>query len=198
MARFCLSSRSRARPNAATTVREDLVAEVGNVPGVAKAEGELWSAGGWIDGEFKRAAGGGGTIISTSSSEPFNPASKVDGRMPGRAREVALLRDTAEKHNLALGDRVGIVTRAGVAQVTIVGVYDLGSANAGGTDVVSAPLAEIQRWYDRAGEVTSVNVAAEHGVAPRRARPAHPRSPASRTCPRTHRRRRRLTTRPTR
>ena len=148
-------------------MREDLIAEVAKVPGVAKAEGELWSAGGLvIDGEFKRSAGGGGTIISTSSSEPFNPASNVDGRMPQRGPEVALLRDTAEKHNLALGDRVGIATRGGIPQVTIVGVYDLGSANAGGTDVVSAPLAEIQHWFDRAGEVTSVNVAAEDGVAP--------------------------------
>ena len=156
-----------SQANAAKTVREDLVAEVAKVPGVAKAEGELWSAGGLvIDGEFKRSAGGGGTIISTSSSEPFNPASNVDGRMPERGPEVAVLRDTAEKHSLALGDRVGIATRGGVPQVTIVGVYDLGSANAGGTDVVSAPLAEIQHWYDRAGEVTSVNVAAEDGVAP--------------------------------
>ena len=46
------------------------------------------------------------------------------------------------------------------------GVYDLGSANAGGTDLVSAPLHDIQRWFDRQGEVTTINVAGADGLAP--------------------------------
>ena len=59
--------------------------------------------------------------------------------MPERSGEVALYRDTAEKHDLEPGDSLGIATRDGTVQVTVVGVYDLGSANAGGTDLVSAP-----------------------------------------------------------
>ncbi len=98
--------------------------------------------------------------------------------MPERSGEVALLRETAEKHGLEPGDTLGIATRNGTEQVIVVGEYDFGSANAGGTDVVSAPLADIQRWFDREGKVTTINVAAEDGVSPealvRRVRAALP------------------------
>ena len=153
--------------SAAKPLSAELIDDIRAVPGVAKAEGELWSSGGLvIEGELKRSTGGGGTIISTASTEPFNPASNIDGRMPERSGEVALLRDTADKYDLEPGDRVGIATRGGVIGVDVVGAYDLGSADAGGTDVVSAPLADIQRWFDRQGEVTSINVAAAEGVSP--------------------------------
>jgi putative ABC transport system permease protein len=152
---------SEARP-----MRDSVIEDIRAVPGVAKAEGELWAPGALvIDGELKRSRGGGGTIIVAASSEPFSPVSNLDGRMPQRSGEVALLQDTAEKYDVGAGDRIGIAARGGVVPVTVVGAYDLGSTNAGGTDVVSAPLADIQRWFERAGEVTTVNVAAEDGIS---------------------------------
>jgi putative ABC transport system permease protein len=165
--------------SAGKPLSERLIDEIRAVPGVAKAEGDLWASGALVvDGELKKSTGGGGTIIGTASTEPFKPVSNVDGRMPERSGEVALLRDTADKHGLEPGDSLGIATRDGTEQVTVVGSYDLGSANAGGTDLVSAPLADIQRWFDREGEVTTINVAAEEGVAPeelvRRVRKAVP------------------------
>lgn len=150
-----------------TPLDDRLVERVGQVPGVAKAQGDLWASGGLVvDGEFKKSSGGGGTIIATASSEPFKPASNVDGRMPERSGEVALLHATADKYDLSPGDRLGIATRRGVESVTVVGAYDLGSADAGGTDVVSARLEDIQQWFDRDGEVTTINVAAADGVSP--------------------------------
>jgi putative ABC transport system permease protein len=165
--------------SAGKPLSERLIDEIRAVPGVAKAEGDLWASGALVvDGELQKSTGGGGTIIGTASSEPFKPVSNVDGRMPERRGEVALLRDTADKHGLEPGDPLGIATRDGTEQVTVVGSYELGSANAGGTDLVSAPLADIQRWFDRDGEVTTINVAAEEGVAPeglvRRVRAALP------------------------
>ena len=92
-----------------------------------KAEGDLWAPGALvIDGKLKKSTGGGGTIIATASSEPFKPVSNVQGRMPERSGEVALLRDTADKHGLEPGDRLGIATRHGVVPVTVVGSYTLG------------------------------------------------------------------------
>ena len=165
--------------SAAKPLSEGLIDEVRAVPGVARAEGELWASGALVvDGELKRSTGGGGTIITTASRGPFKAVSNVDGRMPERSGEVALYRDTAEKHHLEPGDSLGIGTRDGTVQVTVVATYDLGSANAGGTDVVSAPLHDIQRWFDRQGEVTTINVAGEDGLAPeelvRRVRAALP------------------------
>ena len=153
--------------SAARPLSERLIGEIRAVPGVAKAEGDLWASGALVvDGELKKSTGGGGTIIASASGEPFKPVSNLDGRMPRRSGEVALLRDTADKHSLEPGDALGIATRDGTEQVTLVGAYDFGSADAGGTDVVSARLADIQRWFDREGEVTTINVAAEEGVSP--------------------------------
>ena len=85
--------------SAATPLSDSLVAKVGAVPGVAKAEGELWAPGALvIDGELRRSTGGGGTIITAALSEQFRPETNVDGRMPQRSGEVALIRDTAEKY----------------------------------------------------------------------------------------------------
>ena len=146
---------------------DSVLERVRAVPGVAKASGELWAPGGLvIDGKLEKATGGGGTIITASSEEPFNPATDVDGRLPERSGEVAVLRDTADNRGIDVGDRIGIAGRNGIAPVTVVGAYELGDTNAGGTDVVSAPLADIQRWFDREGEVSSVNVAADEGVDP--------------------------------
>jgi putative ABC transport system permease protein len=153
---------SLARP-----LDDALVERVRRVPGVAKAEGTLWSFGGLVvDGELKKATGGGGTIVTAQLSEPFEAASNIDGRLPERSGEVAVVHGTADKRGIDIGDRIGIANRNGVAMVTVVGAYDVGTADYGGTDVVSARLDDMQRWFDREGEVTAIDVAAEEGVPP--------------------------------
>jgi putative ABC transport system permease protein len=153
---------SMARP-----LDDRLLKKVSAVPGVAKTEGELWAPGGLvIDGKLKKASGGGGTIITTSSGEPFSPATNIEGHMPEASGEVALIRATADKYHLSPGDRIAIATHRGIVPVTVVGAYDVGTSDPGGTDVVSAPLEDIQAWFDREGQVSSINVAADDGVSP--------------------------------
>jgi putative ABC transport system permease protein len=148
-------------------LKDSVVAQVREVPGVAKAEGALWSPGGLvIDGELQKSTGGGGTIVTATLGEPFRAETVVDGRLPERSGEVTLIRATAEKHDLGPGDRIGIATRRGIVPVTVVGSYEFGSSDVGGTDVVSARLDDLQAWFDREGEVTSIDVAADEGVSP--------------------------------
>ena len=90
----------------------------------------------------------------------------ASGRLPENSGEVALISATAEKHELGPGDRIGVATHRGIVPVTVVGSYDFGASDVGGTDVVSARLDDLQAWFDRTGEVTSIDVAAEAGVAP--------------------------------
>jgi putative ABC transport system permease protein len=143
-----------------------LVERVRQVPGVAKAEGALWSPGGIvIDGELEKSAGGGGTIVTATLDEPFRAETVVEGRLPENSGEVAVIGATAEKYDLGPGDRMGIATHRGVVPVTVVGSYDFGSSDVGGTDVVSAQLDDLQAWFDRAGEVSAINVAADEGVS---------------------------------
>ena len=153
---------STARP-----LKDSLVDRIRRVPGVAKAEGALWSPGGLvIDGELQKSTGGGGTIVTATLGEPFRAETVVAGRPPENSGEVAVIRATADKYDLGPGDRIGIATHRGVVPVTVVGSYDFGSSDVGGTDVVSARLDDLQAWFDRAGEVSAIDVAAENGVAP--------------------------------
>jgi putative ABC transport system permease protein len=146
---------------------QSLVDRVRQVDGVAAAEGQVEETGGLvIDGKLEEASGPG-LIVTTSTPEPFNSAANVEGDLPTRPGQVAVLRDTADKHDLKIGDRIGIATRTGTPQVTVSAIFDLGDVSSlGGTDVVMAPLADIQRWFNREGEVTSVVAAADDGVPP--------------------------------
>ncbi len=148
-------------------LNESLVGRVRQVPGVARAEGALWSPGGLvIDGDLKKSTGGGGTIVTAILGEPFRAETVVDGRLPQSSGEVALIRATADKYHLRPGDHIGIATHRGIVPVTVVGSYEFGSSDTGGTDVVSARLEDLQSWFDRAGKVTSIDVAAADGVSP--------------------------------
>ena len=75
--------------SAGKPLSERLLDDIRGIPGVAKAEGDLWASGALVvNGELKKSTGGGGTIIATASSEPFKPVSNVDDRMPRRSGEV--------------------------------------------------------------------------------------------------------------
>jgi len=138
-----------------------LIDQVRRVPGVRSAAGQLDAPGGLvIDGKYKDP-GNSGFIVVTATPAPFDPTNNLDGRQPTRPGEIGMLRETAKSNHVKLGQRVGIATREGVQPATVVGIYDLGGVSSlGDTGVVSAPLASVQRWFDRQGEVSSIVAAA--------------------------------------
>ena len=145
-----------------------LIERVRGVDGVDAVAGQLDAPSGLVvDGKLKESSGGAGFMVVTSTPKPFDPTTNLDGKQPDGPGQIAMLRDTAESNGVELGDRVGITTRNGVEDVRIVGVYDLGGVSSlGDTGVVSAPLAEVQRWFDRQGQVNSIVASAREGVSP--------------------------------
>ena len=86
---------------------------------------------------------------------------------PSSSGEVALLRDTADKHDLEPGDQLGIATRNGRRAGHGRRLVRARRARTPAAPTSSsAPLDDMQRWFDREGEVTSINVAADEGVSP--------------------------------
>jgi len=144
-----------------------LIDRVRQVPGVAGVAGQLDAPGGLVvDGKYQDP-GNSGFMVVTATPQPFDPTNNLEGRQPTGRGEIGMLRETAESNGVKLGDDVGIATREGVEPVKVVGIYDLGGVSSlGDTGVVSAPLAEVQRWFDRQGEVTSIVAAAQDGVSP--------------------------------
>jgi putative ABC transport system permease protein len=145
---------------------ERVVTQVSDVPGVAQAAGQLVESGALVaDGERLAGNFAPSMVISTAGA-PFDPTTPVQGRQPTAPGEIAVISQTAEKEHLRVGQRIGLATRTGVKDVTIVGVFDYGDvASIGGATVITATLPQVQRWFDREGQVTSVVAAAEDGVS---------------------------------
>ena len=146
---------------------ESLVDRVAAVPGVSRAAGQLWESGSLVVGGERIASDYAPNGVFSTLGEPFEPTDPVAGRQPAGPGEVGVLRQTAEANDLRVGQRVGLATRTGVADVTIVGIFEYGDVSSvGGANLVTATLPQIQEWYDRDGEVMSVVAAGEDGVAP--------------------------------
>jgi putative ABC transport system permease protein len=144
----------------------DLLEEIRATPGVQAAEGELTvNAPLVVRGEL---VGGGGppTEFHAVQPAPFDSTELANGRRPERSGELALLSDTARRANLSIGDEIGVATRAGLKEVTLVGTFDLGTSgrSAGGLSIAQAPRADLERWFDARGRLSSIEVTAEERV----------------------------------
>ena len=146
---------------------ESLVERVAEVPGVARAAGQVWDAGSLVvDGKRIASDYAPSTVLSTPGA-PFDPTKPIEGRQPAGPGEVGVISQTADKEHLHVGQRVELATRTGLEQVTIVGIFEYGDvASVGGATLITATLEQTQEWFDRGGEVMSVMAAADDGVPP--------------------------------
>jgi putative ABC transport system permease protein len=148
---------------------ESLVSRVRALPEVSSAAGASQGFGALVvDGKAITQFGGPNLVFSTTP-EPFDPTSAVEGREPSGASEVAVSSDLAHRHGIDVGDQVGLETAHGTQPVTVVGLVDFGgSGSAGGYGFTMTTLANVQRWYDQRGRVGQISVAAKPGVTPDR------------------------------
>ncbi|HET9739644.1 MAG TPA: FtsX-like permease family protein [Solirubrobacteraceae bacterium] len=148
-------------------VPESLVGTVARVPGVARAAGELWDSGALVVRGKRIASDFAPSSVMATLGAPFDPTKPIAGRQPSGPGEVGVISQTAEKEDLQVGQPVGLATRTGVKQVTIVGIFEFGDvASVGGASIITATLPQVQEWFEREGEVMSIRAAAEDGVSP--------------------------------
>jgi putative ABC transport system permease protein len=152
---------------ASRPVPESLVDRVAAVPGVDRAAGQLWESGALVvDGERVASQFAPSAVLSALGA-PFDPTTTIAGRRPTGPGEVSVLSKTATEQKLRVGQSVGLATRTGVEDVTIVGVFEYGDVDSvGGASLISATLPQMQEWFDRDGEVMAVVAAADEGVSP--------------------------------
>lgn len=146
---------------------ETLVDRVRQVDGVAVAEGQIAGLGSLvIDGIFVKTQGAP-TLVFSTLPDPLAAGDYTSGRAPQARAEVGVDAGLADREDLAVGQKVGLATRAGVQNVTISGIFAFGDATSlGGATVVVTTLADAQSWFDRAGKVSSILVAGDEGVSP--------------------------------
>src|SRR4051794_6696529 len=160
---------------------ETLLASVRKVPGVGLAEGQLTDTGSLVIGGDVVSSGFAPAIVESASSKPFDAFRYVKGGPPRQAGEVVVDRQQADDQGLRVGQVVGLSTRSGVQDVVISGIGDWGNGTSiGGATIVVPRLADVQRWFQRPGELTRIVIAADPGVTPPRlaaaVRAALPRS----------------------
>jgi len=155
--------RSRPRMQAA------ILATVRSVPGVAAASGHI-SGYAQVIGKDGDAIGGGGPPTFGSNWDPvdeLNPYDIAEGRPPESDGEAVIDRSIAEDGDFALGDTASVLTRAGVTQVTIVGVATFGERRldaALGATFIGLTLPEAERLLGQPGMFDSVAALAADGV----------------------------------
>jgi putative ABC transport system permease protein len=152
---------------AARPIDEAVLDQVEAVPGVERAVGQLFDSGTLVvGGESVEHDFAPGIVVSTIE-EPFDATTPVEGRDPAGPGEIAVISQTAEQEGLRVGQRVGLTTRTGVQPVTITGIFDYGDVSSiGGASVVSAPLEEMQGWFGRQEQISTIAVSAADGVDP--------------------------------
>jgi putative ABC transport system permease protein len=145
---------------------------------IAAAEGVEATAGVLTGSVAFRAADGtvfadGATGRLWIEDDDLNPVDVEEGAAPAAAREIAVDKGLAKKHDLAVGDRVTLLTLAGPQEVTLVGITTFGSSDSidgsGGTvsiskesafDWLSSGQVEYQELYVRGSGDQAALVAA--------------------------------------
>ena len=153
----------------AQTLDEDLAATVGAMPGVRLAEGQLTESGSLVIGGEAVSTGFAPSVVASWSREPFDSFRYVDGGPPRRPGDVVIDNQLAADEGLRVGQHVGLSTRSGVQRVIISGIGVWGDGTSlGGATLVVPRLADVQRWFQRPGELSRIVVAADPGVSPDR------------------------------
>ena len=153
--------------SAALTMPQSMLAEVRAVDGVATAVGGAEAMGAvLVDGKVVKTNGAPTLVMSAEDVGASNVA-WTEGGAPARSGEVVVDAGFAKKQGVGVGDQIAIATATGTVPVKVSGVFTFGDASSlGGTIMVGAPLADVQRWYGMRGELTSISMTAEPGVTP--------------------------------
>ena len=144
---------------------ESLVARVASASGVARAVGTLSETGYLqVHGKVYKPAGTSPSLLDSLSGPPFQVSTVLSGHLPNAADEIAVDKSLADRAHVSPGQRVQLVTASGIHQVTIAAIIKY-PVSTGGTTIMLAGLADIQRWYDAAGKISRIDVAARPGVS---------------------------------
>ncbi len=150
------------------TLDRSLVRRVRATPGVAGAEAEMSAYGQIVlDGEPVDTMGTP-PLVFADSREEFDPTQIAEGRGTEAPGEATVLQQNAEDNGIEVGDRIGIATRNGEREVTVVGLitYGEGGSSLGGTTAVALYRHDFDRWFDFAGKASAIDVIADEGTDP--------------------------------
>ena len=161
---------------------------VKRVPGVAVAEGAVFSQG----GSFRKADGsklkgqGFNAIAGAHDVQRFESFAPAEGHLPRTPDEVAIPKGTADTNHFKVGDTIQIQDAAPKKTYTISGIVTISGVNSLGGGVIAVmTLPEAQRMTGHDNSFDEIDIAAAPGVTPQqlkqRLAPVVPRNVEVRT-----------------
>jgi putative ABC transport system permease protein len=144
-----------------------LLDRVERADGVEKAEGGIFSLGRIVDEEGDTVGSQfAPNFVSSTQSDPFDTLTYTEGRAPQADDEASIDPITADRGDLELGERVGVVGNRALETYEVVGIARLGETDFGGAAVVTLTLPEAQRVTAKQGQFDQISVDAVEGVEP--------------------------------
>ncbi|MDU0303727.1 ABC transporter permease [Streptomyces sp. PAL114] len=145
-----------------------VVDRVRGAEGVKSAEGTVFSTSVTVvDGDKDNLSptSGGPTIVGSWNANDARTMEITDGAAPKGADQIMVDADTADKHGLALGDEIGVLSALGTHTAKISGIADFTVTNPGAA-IFFLDTATAQRTLvGESGVYTNVNVTAAAGVS---------------------------------
>ncbi|WP_431994802.1 ABC transporter permease [Streptomyces griseoflavus] len=145
--------------------------EVRGADGVKSVEGTVFSTSVTVvDGDKDNLSptSGGPTIVGNWNANDARTMDITSGAAPAGADQVMVDADTADKHDLKLGDEIGVISAVGTHLAKVSGIADFTVTNPGAA-MFFLDLATAQRTLvGESGVYTNVNVTAEDGVSDER------------------------------
>ncbi|HEV7774677.1 MAG TPA: FtsX-like permease family protein [Conexibacter sp.] len=155
--------------SAPAPLKQSVVDEIRQVPGVALAAGSIFDAGLIYDkDDDPLITTGAPMFIADVSPERFSPFNYAEGHAPRTAREVALDQTHVDKAGFELGDTVRLSGKGPQESFRLVGVTQFGDqASLGGAAIALVTTPVAQRLLDLPDQFNTIQVAAQAGTAPR-------------------------------
>ena len=165
-----------------------LLSAVQRAPGIADAEGSIFTEGAVILGHNGKALPHGGApqfIASVRRNQRLSAVTYPRGRAPGTAGEVALDKGTADRGKFHLGETIAVQGVTPIKRYRLVGITEIAGIGFGGASIVAFTLPEAQRVAGKRGRFDEIDASAAKGVSPaqaaRRLRAVLPRTVTVRT-----------------
>ncbi len=151
---------------------ESTLAKVRSVPDVAAAVGGIGDQAQFVGRDGKVVGGAGGApglafSVNSGGDLQFNPLTLVSGTWPTGPGQVAMDEHTAKAQHFVVGDKVGVIPRAGAeSKYKLTGVVKFGNVSSlGGATLAIFDLKTAQQIFHKVGELDQIDVAAKPGVS---------------------------------
>ncbi|MFI6340084.1 ABC transporter permease [Streptomyces sp. NPDC050535] len=144
-----------------------VLSEVRKADGVKSAEGTVFSTSVTVvdaDKDSLSPTSGAPTIVGSWNSNEARTMKITSGAEPEGADQVMIDADTADKHHLALGDEIGVISAVGTHLAKISGIADFTVTNPGAAIFYLDTKTAQQTLVGQTGVYTNVNVTAASGV----------------------------------